>query len=123
MPVFIPMTPDGDRVVTVNTGSGVYAFRSYYASGFERRWLLDIADAAGTPLLGGATVVNGCANLLQGQGEKFHGVQLAAALISGDIGGEEALGETLLLVWYNEGEENDFPTLDPMETLSLAGLL
>lgn len=130
MPYLIPLSPDGDRTVTVDTGSGhsrneehrnassIYRFRTYYSDGPEQRWLLDISDAQGAPLLCGIPIATGSANLLKGQGDVFPGVQLVPVLLSGGLGDAEAPGNTLHLLWLKPGEENPFPALDPMNSIA-----
>ena len=117
MPVLIPVTPDGARRVTVDTGSGVYRFRTYLSAGAENRWLLDILDIEEKPVLTGITIAPGSGNLLKGQGDAFEEVQLLAVMDGGTEGGLDALGNTLHLVWFGPGEENYFPALDPMDTI------
>lgn len=114
---FIPITPDGARSASVNTGSGVYRFRTYFTSGAEDRWLLDIAGKDGTPLMTGIALVPGAGDLLKGQGDRFGGARLLVLLIDGSEGATNAPGNTLFLLWQEPDEEELFPVLDPMDTI------
>ena len=116
--VVIPITDAGARIITVDTGGGVYRFRTYYSNGPEQRWLLDIRDTTETDIVTGVTIVPGSANILKGQGDAFKDVQLLAIADDGaDLGGLDTPGNTLFLVWINAGEKNPFPDLDPMDTI------
>ncbi|MCC8194887.1 MAG: hypothetical protein LIP28_09615 [Deltaproteobacteria bacterium] len=116
--ILIPLTADGARVVTVDTGNGLYRFRTYYSNGPERRWLLDIRDTSEKALATGIPIVPGSANLLKGLGDAFKDAcLLAVAETDTDLGGMEAPGDTLHLAWMGSGEENLFPALDPMDTV------
>lgn len=114
MAIIIPATNDGNREVTVNTGSGVYRFRTYYTQGEMDGWYLDIRDDEGNVLRTGIRIVPGCPNLLKGQGDMFLGVQLACAVASGTETTPTALGEGTFLVWFNPGEANPFVIGDPL---------
>lgn len=118
MPVIIPLNSDGNRQITVDMlAGGVYQFRSYFSqgsNGIYDGWFLDIADSIGTTLIDGVRITPGCPNLLKGQGDNFHGVQVACAVISGVETSLSALGNGTYLVWFNPGETNPFTVGDPL---------
>lgn len=117
MASYLPVSSDGTRRFSVVTGSGTYNFRSYFVSGAGTRWVLDIHDSDGVPLLVGIALLPGSRNLLAGQGDTFGGSRLFALLTEGSAGDPEALGTTLHLLWLEPGEESPFPDLDPMDTI------
>lgn len=115
MPTLIPVSNAGNREIAVDTrGGGVRRFRTYFSGGAHDGWFLDIADYAENPLLRGIRIVPGCPNLLKGQGDRFRGVQLACAVLSGKENAPDALGNGTYLVWYNAGEVNPFALGDPL---------
>lgn len=115
MPTLIPVSDAGNREIVVDTrGGGVHRFRTYFSQGSHDGWFLDIADYAEKPLLRGIRIVPGCPNLLKGQGDRFHGLQLACAVLSGKETAPDALGNGACLVWFNAGEENPFALGDPL---------
>lgn len=117
MPVEIPVTPAGERVVSVNVGPDIFIFRTYYAAGQDRHWLLDISDGQENPLITGINLTPGVDNLLKGMGDTLDGYQLHLVVAEGTEKDLEAPGNTMFLVWYNPGEENPFKPLDPMDTI------
>ncbi len=117
MPVEIPLTPAGERTVSVNVGPEVLTFRTYYAKGQERHWLLDIRDRQDAPLISGINLVPGVDNLLKGRGEVLEGRQLHLLVERGSEQDLEAPGNTMTLVWFNPGEDNPFHPEDPMDTI------
>lgn len=115
MPTLIPVSDAGNREIVVDTrGGGVRRFRTYFSQGLYDGWFLDIADYAQKPLLRGVRIVPGCPNLLKGQGDRFRGVQLACAVVSGRENAPDALGNGTYLVWFNAGEKNPFVLGDPL---------
>lgn len=117
MPVEIPVTPAGERIVSVNVGPDVFTFRTYYVLGADRHWLLDIQDGQNQPLVSGINLVPGVGNLLKGRGDTLEGYQLYLHVESGSEKDEEAPGNTFFLLWFNPGEDNPFTPRDPMETI------
>ena len=117
MPVEIPVTPAGDRAVTVNVGPDVFMFRTYFVSGQDDHWLLDIRDGQGRELISGINLAPGIDNLLKGRGDALDGYQLVVLAGTGTEKNMDAPGTTMFLVWFNPGEKNPFVTLDPMETI------
>lgn len=117
MPVEIPVTPAGERIVSVNVGPDVFTFRTYFVLGADRHWLLDIQDGQGQPLILGINLVSGADNLLKGMGDTLEGYQLYLHVESGSEKDEEALGNTMMLVWFNPEEKNPFTPRDPMDTI------
>ena len=118
MPIEIPVTPAGERAVSVNVGPDVFIFRTYFVSGQDDHWLLDILDGQETPIISGINLAPGIDNLLKGRGDALEAFQLLLlADPSGTEKDPEAPGNSMFLVWFNPGEENPFITLDPMETI------
>lgn len=117
MPVEIPVTPAGERFVTVNVGPDIFIFRTYFAFGEDQHWLLDVQDGQGNPLITGINLVPGVDNLLKGMGDALEGYQLHLLVDEGTEKDLEAPGNTMALIWFNPGEENPFTPLDPMETI------
>jgi len=117
MPLEIPITPDGERFVTMNVGPDTFIFRTYFASGQDDHWLLDIQDSQGSPLVSGINLVPGVDNLLKGHGDVLDGYQLHCLVLFSSAAAPEAPGNTMFLIWLNPGEENPFVNLDPMETI------
>jgi len=117
MPSVIPVTPAGERTVTVNVGPDIFIFRTYFVSGQDDHWLLDIKDGQENPLITGINLAPGINNLLKGMGDALEGYQLLLLADAGTEKDPEAPGNTMFLFWFNPGEENPFITLDPMETI------
>ena len=117
MPVEIPVTPAGERLVRVNIGAGTFVFRTYFVHGQDDHWLLDIRDNQENPLLSGINLVPGVDNLLKGMGAVLDGHQLHVVATSGMEKDPEAPGNSMALLWFNPGEENPFRPPDPMETI------
>lgn len=117
MPVEIPITADGERIISVNIGPEIIMFRTYFVCGPDRHWLLDISDSQETPLITGINLVPGVDNLLKGMGDTLDGYQLHLLVLSGSEKDLEAPGNTMALVWFNPGEDNPFRPLDPMDTI------
>lgn len=117
MPIIIPVTPAGERFVTVNVGPEIFIFRTYFAYGEDQHWLLDIQDAQSNPLISGINLVPGVDNLLKGMGDTLEGYQLHLLVHDGTEKDLEAPGNTMELIWFNPGEENPFSPLDPMKTI------
>ena len=117
MPVRIPVTPAGERLASVNVGPDVFLFRSYFVSGQDDHWLLDIKDSQGMPLICGINLAPGIDNLLKGMGDALEGYQLLLLADPGTEKDPEAPGNTMSLVWFNPGEENPFTPLDPMDAI------
>ncbi|WP_394026567.1 phage baseplate plug family protein [Desulfovibrio falkowii] len=117
MPSIIPMSPAGERTVTVNVGPDVFIFRTYFVSGQDDHWLLDILDAQETPLITGINLIPGVDNLLKGMGDTLKGYQLHLLVESGTEKDLDALGNTMSLVWFNPGEDNPAVPSDPMDTI------
>ena len=117
MPVEIPATPSGERFVTVNVGPDIFIFRTYFAEGQDRHWLLDILDGQSNPLVSGINLVPGVDNLLKGRGDTLQGYQLYLSLIEGSEKDLEALGNTMALIWFNPGEENPAQPGDPLDLI------
>ena len=117
MPVFIPVTAAGERSVTVNVGPEIFTFRTYYAAGQDRHWLLDISDSQQRRLMAGINLTPGVDNLIKGMGEVLDGYQLHLVVDEGSEKDPEAPGNTMFLVWFNPGEKNPFVSWDPMELI------
>lgn len=117
MPVSIPVTAAGERVASVHVGPEVLQFRTYYVQGQDRRWLLDISAADGTPLAAGVALIPGVDNLLKGRGDTLEGCQLSVRLTRGTERDPDAPGNGMQLVWHNPGEKNPDEPADPMETI------
>ena len=117
MPIEIPVTPAGERFVTVNVGPAVFVFRTYFVYGADQHWLLDIMDGQSSALISGINLVPGVDNLLKGMGDALEGYSLYLMVFEGSEKDMEAPGNTMALVWFNPDEENPFGPLDPMETI------
>jgi hypothetical protein len=117
MPVEIPVTPAGERLVTVNLGPDSFMFRTYFVSGADKHWLLDIRDRQGNALISGINLVPGVDNLLKGMGNTLEGYQLHLLVHEGSEKDLEAPGNTMSLVWFNPGEKNPYAPCDPMENI------
>ena len=120
MPVEIPVTAAGERFVTVNVGPDIFIFRTYFADGQDRHWLLDIQDGQSNPLISGINLVPEVNNLLKGMGDVLEGYQLYLAVLEGSAKDLEAPGNTMALVWFNPGEVNPFQPGDPMDLIGAA---
>ena len=117
MPISIPLTDDGDQIITVNVGPEIFMFRTYFVHGTYDHWLMDIFDAQENRILGGINLVPGIDNLLKGHGSKLAGYQLSVKCTPGRETALDAPGKDLFVLWYNPGEENPDKPLDPMDTL------
>ena len=117
MPLQIPVTPAGERTVTVNVGPETFNFRTYFVHGQDSHWLLDIQDVQQRPLISGINLVPGVDNLLKGMGDALDGYQLHLCVVSGSEKDLEAPGNTMFLVWFNPGENNPFTAGDPMDRI------
>lgn len=117
MPKIIPITPAGERTVTVNVGPDVFMFRTYFVFGQDQHWLLDIMDGQENALVSGVNLVPGVDNLLKGHGDVLEGYQLNVTVASGSVKDLEAPGNTFFAVWFNPGEENWIRPGDPMDTI------
>lgn len=120
MPLVLPLTSDGERFFTCSLGEKTYNFRTYYVTGFKNFWLMDIFDENNRPLEVGIKIVPGSTNVVKGQGSVFYGEQALVSLVSGDVNGEESLGEGvpgLWVTWFLPGEQNFVVNGDPWDTL------
>ncbi len=117
MPVEIPLSPAGERFVTVNVGPEIFIFRTYYTYGADSHWLLDIRNSQNQPLISGINLVRGADNLLKGRGDTLEGYQLYLVVHRGSEKDLNAPGNTMALIWFNPGEVNPFLPQDPMETI------
>ena len=114
MPVIIPTTTDGDRKVTCEIGGQHFVFRTYWTTGQESIWLLDIFDINEEPLMVGLAILPGSDNILKGHGDTMKGYQLFVLAMDNKPGDPEALSNTVLLIMYSPGEENWFMPGDPL---------
>ena len=117
MPVEIPLSPAGERFVTVNVGPEIFIFRTYCTYGADSHWLLDIRNSQNQPLISGINLVRGADNLLKGRGDTLEGYQLYLVVHRGSEKDLNAPGNTMALIWFNPGEVNPFLPQDPMETI------
>ena len=117
MPVNIPITAAGARRIRVSVGPERFVFRSYYVTGQERHWLLDIFDGQGRPLISGVNLVPGVDNLLKGHGNVLDGHALHVLAKSGTEKNLDAPGKSLTLLWFTPGEKNPYESGDPLETV------
>ena len=115
--ITLPVTSDGARTFTLNTGMDIFTFRTYYSVGQENYWLLDVFNENGDNLITGLALVPGSDNLLKGQGDAMEGYQLYALLLDNNAGDLNALGNGLQLIFYFPGEENLYRTGDPLLTI------
>lgn len=115
--ITLPVNSSGARLFSVNTGTDIFAFRTYYTAGETPLWLMDIYDGDGVELLTGLALVPGSDNLLKGHGDKLEGCQLYVLLLENEQGDMDALGKYLQLIWYNPGEENLVSSGDPLSTI------
>lgn len=118
MACLIPATSDGNREILVDTGGGMYRFRTYFTQGQTDGWYLDIRTTTGEPLLLGKRIVPGCPNLLKGQGDRFGGARLAAAVLNGSERDPDSLGNGVHLYWMNPGDADPFTLGDPLLALA-----
>lgn len=99
-------TNDPQATAIISLNGTLINVRTTYIEGINNHWVLDIYDADNNPMLLGICVTVG-ADLLKGQGGLFAGIHLYAALTSSseDERDKYALGNTLYLLVYFEGEE------------------
>jgi hypothetical protein len=114
MAALIPVNSDGNREILVDTGGGLYRFRTYFSIGQMDGWYLDIRDSVGNPLLLGKRLVPGCPNILKGQGDTFRDVQMSVVVLTGMETKPEYLGNGVYLYWMNPGDANPFQLGDVM---------
>lgn len=117
MPVEIPLSPDGERVISVNVGPEIFIFRTYFTYGADSHWLLDIRNSQNQPLVSGINLVRGADNLLKGRGDTLEGYQLYLVVHSGSEKDLNAPGNSMALIWFNPNEINPFFAQDPMDTI------
>lgn len=109
----LPLTNAPASRVTVNTGSGTYAFVTYFAP--HGAWLMDILTSQGEPLLIGLALVPGVDNLLKGHGDLFAGVRMQIECDPGTFNDTAtSLGTTTRVLWFTADETNPIIYPDPM---------
>ena len=122
MPVIeLPLTSDGERRFTTEIAGVSYIFHTTYVVGQQRHWLLDIFDENENPLVYGINITTGSLNLLKGYGNTFDGVNLLAVPMyeEDELAGPDALGTSLKVLWYTEGEDFPFDLGDPLLDIDL----
>lgn len=113
----IPLTSDGARTVTVETGTNLLTFRTYYSYGQESDWLLDISDVDGNALITGMKLTPGSNSVIKGHGDTLEEYQLYVLLMEGTATSINAPGNNLYLILYLPGEENLYRAQDPMDLI------
>lgn len=109
--ILIPLTSDGDRVVEVDVGSHILQFRTYWTG---QKWLMDVSDTSGQPLMFGLALAPGVNNLMKGQdGGRFPGARLVAVLSRGSAYDPDNLGAGLLVYWQTD-ETDLYRVGDPL---------
>ena len=118
MGVEVPTTDAGARSATYLIGDKYLTFRTYYSSGQQDLWLLDIYDYDGNPLIVGIAILPGSDNVIKGHGDTLNGFQLYVLNMDTlPVGDVKALGESLHLIAYAPGEENAYQNGDPLLTI------
>lgn len=111
--IMFNLTSDPQATATISLNGTNINVRTTYIEGINNHWLLDIYDSDNNPMLLGICVTCG-ADLLKGQGGQFEGIHLYASLThaGADERGAYALGNTLYLLVYFDGETLPIPYKD-----------
>jgi hypothetical protein len=101
MPQTIPFNNVGSRIITVELGENVFRMRTYYLPHIKK-WILDIMDSDGNPIIMGISLNLGVGNLVKNKSILFENQVIRC---EGTIDTEwDSLGKTFQVLYYPVGE-------------------
>ena len=110
----LPLAPNPSSRVTVDTGSGVFVFVTYWLPS-KAVWLMDILDSSSKLLLSGIALLPGIDNLLKGHGELFKDLVMQVQCENGTLNDKvDSLGNTAQVLWFASNETNPIAYSDPL---------
>ena len=110
----IPFNSTGSRIITIELGENVFRMRTYYLPHIKR-WILDIMDSDGNPIIMGITLNLGVGNMVKGKSELFEGQTLRCVSLTGKgISEPDSLGKDCVVVYYGKNEFVPATYLDKM---------
>ena len=110
----LPLAANPASRVTVDTGSGVFVFATYWLP-IKRVWMMDILDSSSNLLLSGIALLPGIDNLLKGHGELFKGLVMQVQCVKGTANNTfDSLGNTAQVLWLTSDEINPIVYPDPL---------
>lgn len=106
MAYVLPITSYPDSTFNFSTLDGVLKIRTYWSGSIESRWMCDINDSNGLPVITGIALVTGCDNLLIGTGKDL--LDSYRMVVYSPKGKEnntiDGFGTDCLLLWMDKTE-------------------